>query len=191
MICSCGWLLNSNICCTVSSVKWFSFLLPSQNKFIVYWRKFVSYGLKKKLTFFFLNVLFFTKQKKLFYLFLFFFFFLELKSFKLKYLVRHMLKPLYTSQTNCAALPLTHISKTNCIFLQSFQEFHNCFPRLLRCWMWLYLKEREREVSLLCQQPKQSGSLGSCSWSQGCELNQLHVYHGGTKHTTDPFFSVL
>ena len=92
---------------------------------------------------------FFSQSKKNCFFCFCFFFFLELKSFKLKYLVRHMLKPLYTSQTNCAALPLTHISKTNCIFLQSFQEFHNCFPRLLRCWMWLYLKERERGISAL------------------------------------------
>lgn len=149
MICTRGRLLNSVIRCTWPSVKWFFFSLPFPNKFIVYWRTLVSYGSKKNKLFFKRH--FFSHNKKIVFLLFFFF---ELKSFKLKCLVRHLLKPFQTSHksfflctpetTNCNSLPLAHISKTNCILLQSFQEFHNCFPRLLRCCMRLYLKERER-----------------------------------------------
>ncbi len=82
-------------------------------------------------------------------------------------------------QTQLWCFASSHISKTGRIFcIPSINS--QPFPRLLRCCMWLCLKERGISTP---PAPQTVWQPSSCSWSQGCELNQLHVYRCGTKHS--------
>lgn len=98
--------------------------------------------------------------------------------------------PLYHNPASSSVLRQTNIKLSSSVkqaiyFRNASRNWKSCSQTGEMWCAGVYLKERE--VSLLRQHLKQSGSPSSCSRSQGCELNQLHGYRRGAEHTTALF----